>query len=132
MKVNKSDLLRVLKVVKSVDVNEVVFDSKGLFRVSSGDVCYLFGNGISFERPVGIMDISMLQKMLEAMSDAEVDIVFDKKEDVMVISGKGDLYFGYRLGDVNLIDQCEDIRKHTVVRYIKQEGFIPDEGLRKD
>ena len=105
MVVNRLDFLRVLKIVKSVGVNEVKFDEQGRFSVLSPDNVFLKGKGLSFGRKLAFMDISMLEKMLDTFSLLEVNIEFDKN--LMLITGGG-MKFGYRLADYDIVESVPD------------------------
>lgn len=105
MKVNRADFLRVLRVIKSVKVNEVKFDKNGEFGVVSDDRgVLLFGKGIPFGFEFGLIDIGMLMRMLSCFNDIEVEIDYDKAKNKLMLCGSGDLVFGYRLADLSLIE----------------------------
>ena len=101
MKINKLDLLRLVRVVKSTGLNEVKIDEAGKFGTVSADGgMFLFGKGISLGKKVGFLDLTVLQSMLNAIPTN--DIVIDFQEPKMVITGSN-LIFGYRLGSTDLI-----------------------------
>ena len=102
MLVNRADFLRVLRVVKSVEVNEVKFDVEGKFGISAKDGCsLLFGKGVELGQEVGFMDVLTLEKMLNGLRESEVNV--ELKEGMMTLAGEK-MVFGYRLGQVELIE----------------------------
>ena len=114
MKVNRYDWVRVLKVVRSVGVNEVKFDEEGNFGVGSGGANLLFGKGLALGRKISLLDVDKLIGMLDSFSDIEVVVEFDNSK--MIISGGKELVFGYRLGRWDIVnsesrDVLEEVSK---------------------
>lgn len=102
MKVNRLNWLRVIRVLKSVDMNEAKFEIDGSFGVSSEDnACLLFGKSLPLGQTIGCMDLPMLEKMLVALPELEINVEIENG--VMKLSGEKTV-FGYRLGQVDLID----------------------------
>lgn len=106
MVINRLDLIRVLKIVKSSGQNEVKFEEDGSFGIAYTDGCgLLFGKGLKFGKKIALLDIDMLIKMLDSFTAMEVNVEIDDTNR-MSIAG-GDVRYGYRLADWDLVEGIE-------------------------
>jgi len=115
VRINRLDFIRVLKIAKSIDAEEVKFEEDGKFSILSGTSGILFGKGLDLGRKLGIGKIDKLIKLFEQFPDIEVNVNFE--ENKMVISGGKSLVYWYRLTGVEHIkndmfeEKIQDIMK---------------------
>ena len=95
MRVNRLDMIRVLKIVKSIDAESVKFEEDGKFSVLAGTAGILYGKGLNLGRKLGLGNVDKLMKLLEQFPDIEVNVNFEDSK--VVISGGKSLVYWYRL-----------------------------------
>jgi len=127
MKINRLDLIRVLKIVKSVEVNEVKFDEEGNFSILSGTSGILFGKGLRLGRKLGIGDVDKLMSMLGQFPDIEVNVDFEDGK--MQISGGKSLVYGYRLTGMEYIKN--DVLPEKIEENLKGDWSEGDFGIEE-